>query len=650
VIFSTVVCGAVFFMGLMRSRAWIEMLRTSISLVIAAVPEGLPTIGTTTMAIGVADMKKKNVFVRRLNVLENLASIEILCLDKTGTLTMNDMIAEGGYFAFQAWHRRDFEQEARTLNRLITGSESLSVARRWSMIAALCTDCERLSLPNELGERWVGSSTEKAIIQIAELMGADFESQQLEMPRFKVSYRTEARQYMVTYHKLKDTNVHIAAVKGNPDQVLDLCAWLQEGVSVRAMDADAYQRLKEQNKELAQRGLRVLGFAYVEKENLESIKNRKIIWLGSVGLMDPMREGMTELIEKFHVAGIKAIMLTGDQTETAEALGIALGFNKSGRLLKTIDARMLSELSLDEIADLAEFTQVFSRVSPSDKLRIVKALQGRGKIVAMTGDGINDSPALKAAHVGIALGFQGSSAARESADIVLKDDNLQILYHIIEKGRSIRTNLQKSIKYLLATNLSEIVLMFVSIGLGRGSPLNAVQLLWINLLTDILPGLALALDPPAADCMQQGPSSPYDSLINERARYRLLFEAGLMGAGALFSYEQSARQGGSQKQNTSATFISLTVSQILHTLSASAGEKGLIYGDSPRNRQVYIAMSFASTTLFLGLVSPWFRSLLGNEGLPPGGLRKAMGHGAWPFVLSETFKIFANHNRTQSLA
>jgi Ca2+-transporting ATPase len=634
---SGAICAGVFALGVLRGRRLMEMLQTSIALAVAAVPEGLPTIGTTTMALGVNNLKKRNIVARRLNVLETLGSVEVLCLDKTGTLTMNEMVAEEGYFGFEHWQRSQFGELKKKKSK--DSTTVILPKRKWSLIASLCTDCERIKNPDGPGQRWSGSSTEKAIIEVAELMGMDVESIQKELPRFKVSYRTESRQYMVTYHNIRDQDCNLAAVKGNPEQLLELSGWVLDQGVLRELTQEYRERLRDQNRELAKKGLRVLGFAFVEGQGMTSIQDQSLVWLGAVGLIDPTREGMVELIEKFHRAGIKTMMMTGDQTDTAKAVGKALGFNGNGGKLKTFDARDLKDLSLEAIADLAEEVQVFSRVSPTDKLRIVQALQQRGRIVAMTGDGINDSPALKAAHVGIAMGFQGTSAARESADIVLKDDNLEVLYFAIEQGRSVRANLRKSIRYLLGTNLSEILVMFLATAAGRSSPLNSMQLLWINLLTDVLPGLALALDPPTEDIMQQPPADPAEPLLSDFAKMRLVVEAGFISAGSLLAFELESRQSKEAAANTTAAFVSLTTSQILHTLSASAESQGLIRGKFPRNKRIYGAMGVAGGTIAMGVVSPWFRSLLGNEAMSPTQLGRSLAHGVWPVMLLEVLKL-----------
>ncbi len=632
--FSSFVCGGVFALGLWRRIGWLEMLKTSISLAVAAVPEGLPTIGTTTMAMGVSRLKRSNVLVRRLKVMEALGSIQILCLDKTGTLTLNEMVASQGYWGLTPWDRPGIEANSGQED----GLDPLKLARQptFSLIASLCHDCVWLSAHDDEPARWSGSATERAVIDLVTLMGADPRHLKQSFPRLRTSYRTEKRHYMVTYHNLENSSVNLAAIKGSPEQLLELCGWyLDQGV--RTLMTDSVKTIfREQNRQLGKKGLRVLSFAYAEGEDLRTIQGQELTWLGLVGLVDPMREGMAELIEAFHRAGIQTIMMTGDQRATAKAVGKALGFNRPGEKVKIADARELSAMTLEQIADLAANVQVFSRVNPSDKLRIIQALQSRGKIVAMTGDGINDSPALKAAHVGIAMGFQGTSAARESADIVLRDDNLEILFQAIQQGRAIHSNLRKSIKYLLGTNLSEILLMLVSIASGRGSPLSSIQLLWINLLSDVLPGLALALDPPAANIMEQNPPHPDAAILPPEVQKILFREACSMALAAFTVHDrQKQRHQGNPLEATTAAFITLTVSQILHTLSASADRQGLVAAGLPRNKRIYQAMGVAAVTLALGTSSPALQKILGMAPLAGTQWRDALLLGLTPLVFNE---------------
>ncbi len=627
---SGAVCASIFAIGLLRGRGLLRMLQTSVLLAVAAVPEGLPTIGTTTMAIGVANLKRKNVFPRRLKVLETLGSIEILCLDKTGTVTMNDMIADAGYLGFQRWRRSDLMGEQGDMIR------RLAVNCHWGLIAALCNDCELASETMQEGSRWTGSSTEKAIIELAESMEIPVVSVREDLPRFLVAYRTEEHQYMVTYHRLGNTGLNLAAIKGNPEQLLGLCSHiLDEGHSLHPIDPRKRRQLELQNDELAREGMRVLGFAYLQGIDLGSIEGRQLVWVGVVGLLDPVREGMPEMVKQFQQAGIRTIMMTGDQTETAEAIGKTLGLNGDAGSFLSMDAKSLRNMNSQELQDQVENVQIFSRVSPSDKLLIVQALQSRGRIVAMAGDGINDSPALKAAHIGIAMGVQGSSAARDSADIVIRDDNLKIIFEALKQGRTVRANLRKSIKYLLATNLSEIVVMFCSIALGHGAPLNATQLLWINLLTDVLPGLALALDFPSEDVMRSPPPDPQEPILSARNKWTLALQASVMASGSLLSYELSRLRDKSEQESNTMAFTSLGISQILHTLSSSADRGGILRNGLTHNPKIYQAVGIGAGTIGLGLASPLFRRFLGNAALSRGDLGVAVLNGILPFVIIE---------------
>lgn len=626
---SSLVCLGVLTLGLWRGRRLPAMLKSSIALAVAAVPEGLPTIGTTTMALGVSGLKRRNVVVRKLHVLEALGSVDILCLDKTGTLTMNDMIAAEGFFGLSFWSReRLLDSEILHSHR----GDYLS-ARTWGLVAALCTDCEWI--PKTKPRQWAGSSTEKALVDLAFAIGMDPVDLWRSYPRINASYRDEYRQYMVTYHKQASNGRIMAAVKGNPEQVLDLCLWIFDQGAVKELVPELKEKIREQNRRLAAKGLRVIGFAYQEGDTLEAVQDASLIWAGIVGLADPMREGAVDLMQRFEKAGIRTIMMTGDQEETALALGQELKMRGQGQVVRSSDASELQEMSLDEIAELTKEVRIFSRVSPAAKLRIVQALQKQGHIVAMTGDGINDSPALKASHVGIAMGFQGTSAARDSADIVLRDDNLRVLYEAIEQGRALRSNMRKSIRYLLATNFSEILLTLHSMLNDRPIPLNPLQILWINLLSDVLPAMALALDPASKTTMCEKPRTLRSSLLPARDRWQLFGEAALLSLGAY------AAQGNEleERSGSSGAFVSLTISQILHTLSVSAERGCLLTEPWPKNARLYQTMGLAGFTVALGVVSPRFQHWLGNRTMSKDEWLNALLHGLWPVVLHEVTKL-----------
>ncbi len=475
-------CVLIFAIGLVRGLGFLPMLRTAISLAVAAFPEGLLVLATTTLALGIERLRHERVLVRRLGAVEGLAAIGVVCLDKTGTLTLNRMsvvrIAAGGKPPVPPAAIGE-DRDLRTLLEL----------------GSLCNDAE----PAEPGEEPSGSSTELALLAAAEEAGIDVRDLRRERPRIAVRERSENRRFMITAHRLASGEV-LVALKGDPHDVLRLCREQQQGGVPAALDAAARTRILAQNAAMARDGLRVLGIAFcllpAEAFALAPEPPAEFVWVGLAGMADPLRHGMPELIARFEQAGIRAAMITGDQPETAAAIGRELG------LKGLVDIAALDRP--DQPIDGA----VFARIAPAQKLDIVRALQQRGLSVAMIGDGVNDTPSLKAADIGITLESAGTEAARQVADVVLLADDLTGILRGVEHGRTVHANLRKALRFLLATNLSEMLLMLFAVATGIGQPLTPIQLLWINLLTDILPALGLALEPPEADVMRRSPPDP----------------------------------------------------------------------------------------------------------------------------------------------
>ncbi len=497
------ISGVVFVMGFAWGYGWLEMLRTSICLAAAAVPEGLPAAATTTLALGIRDMRKHHVLIRHLNAVETLGAVQTVCLDKTGTITRNQMsvlqiftgmktirVAENGQFSGPEGLIEPFTCEE--LEQLL-------------QISVLCNEIEIYQEGGDYVLR--GTPTEGALVHLAILVGLDVTDLRARYPLLRVNHRSENRLFMGTLHDDPPAG-KLSALKGSPLEVLAMCSWhLQDGRKLPLTEEDL-QRIEAENEEMAGRALRVLGLAYAlgpDESVFEELDG--LVWLGMVGMADPIREGVGEAIRAFHRAGIETVMITGDQSPTAQAIGQELDLSQ-GDPLEILDATHLAEIEPDVLRALVKRAQVFARVSPSHKLQIVQALQGAGKVVAMTGDGINDGPALKAADVGIAMGRTGTDIAREVADVVLEKDNLDTLIIAIRDGRTIYLNIRKSVHFFLATNLSEIMLTFTAIAVGLGSPLTAAQLLWINLISDIFPGLALAMEAPEPDILERPPRDP----------------------------------------------------------------------------------------------------------------------------------------------
>ena len=408
-------------------------------------------------------------------------------------------------------------------------------------------------------------------------------------------------------------NHRFVALKGSPAEVLAKCGHqIKGGMKVPLSDEDR-DLIEVENDAMAGKALRVLGVAYhVQNGDDLSAAENGYAWLGLVGMADPIRERVQESIAMFHRAGLETVMITGDQSPTAYAVGKELGLSK-GQSLEILDSTDLTSMDPAELKALSGKVHVFSRVSPSNKLQIVQALQSTGKVVAMTGDGINDGPALKAADIGIAMGRAGTDVARDVADVVLEEDDLQTLIIAISDGRTIYNNIRKTLHYLLATNFSEIQVMFIAGALGLGYPLNAMQLLWINLVSDIFPGLALALEPAEPDVMSQPPRDPMEPIVKTEDFKRITLEAATMTAASFAAYGYGVMRYGMGPAAGTLAFQSLTTSQILHAISCRSKHRSIFDAEkSAPNKYLNIAVIGSLGLQLATYVIPGLRTLLGT--------------------------------------
>jgi len=615
VVISCVVCGVVGIIGLLRGYSFLQMLKSSISLAVAAVPEGLPAVATTTLALGIRNMKRHNVLIRRLEAVETLGSVQTICLDKTGTITMNQMTVTDIHTGVERMSVLDgkFRNDQGFVNPYTTED-----VLKFIHICCLCNESEVFAQNG--GFVVNGSSTENALLYMAINAGINVDSLRNTFPLIKTVHRSMERNTMFTWHGCNDLTENILAIKGSPSEVLAHCTSYMRGGSCVPLTDDDRERIEGVNEKMAGEALRLLGVAYAVTKNIFDLPENgdpypcDVIWLGIVGMKDPIRHGLVDLIHAFHQAGIDTVMITGDQTPTAYAIGKALNLNK-GEELEILDAVQFSDMPPDVFNALCERVQVFARVSPVHKLQIVQSLQSLGKTVAMTGDGINDGPALKAASIGIAMGHTGTDVAREVADVVLEDDNLQTMIIAISEGRTIYNNIRKSVHFLLSTNMSEIMIMFVGVALGLGEPLSTMQLLWINLLGDIFPGLALALEAPEPDVLMRPPRDPSEKLVRPSDFKRILTESGVISAGALTAYGYGiARYGVGMKAN-SLGFVSLSIGQLLHAISCRSETHSIFHKSTlPRNKYLEGALAGTIGLQVLALVVPGMRNFLG---VPP---------------------------------
>ena len=631
VVLSSTVCGVVFGVGLWRGFGLLEMLKTAIALAVAAVPEGLPAVATTTLALGIRDMRRQKVLIRQLNAVETLGSLQALCLDKTGTLTTNKM----SVVELQTDNSRIQVTDGQFPEKLELSSDTHTALVKLLQVIVLCNESE--CVRNQADILFKGSSTENALLEVALHMGIDVQQVRQDYPLIRIQHRSEDRNYMQTLHHNQGEK-HFVAVKGNPMEVLALCNWQIDTGKVTLLSQAQRQEIEAENDRMAGNGLRILGVAYGYTSDPEAETYDNLVWLGLVGLADPIRKGVKEVMGVFHQAGIETIMITGDQSPTAYAIGKELNLSQ-GAQLQILDSTDLTNLEPEVVSVLCDRVHIFSRISPANKLQVVQALQRAGKVVAMTGDGINDAPALKAAEVGIAMGHTGTDVAREVADVVLEDDNLETMAIAISQGRTIYNNIRKSVHFLLSTNLSEIMVMLAGISLGIGQPLNAMQLLWLNLVTDIFPGLALALEPPEPDVLTQPPRDPTQPIIQSSDFQRIVGESAILSTSALAAYSYAIGNYGRGSRSSTIGFMSLTLAQLLHAISCRSKARCLFSPHPlPANRYLAIALSGSIMLQLLSALVPGLRQLLQ---IAPLNLRDAVVIGSSalvPLFINEAMK------------
>jgi Ca2+-transporting ATPase len=481
-----------------------------------------------------------------------------------------------------------------------------------------------------------GSATEAALMQMAIVAGVSINSLRAQYKRIKVEYRTEGRNYMSILLRAQEGK--LLAVKGNPEEVLSQCRWLlKDGVKCE-LTPEVRVAILHENEKMAGQALRVLGFAYARVGDTGEISNHDFTWLGLTGMADPIRPGVEQLISVLHEAGIRTVMITGDQSATAYAVSKSLKLSGTSHL-EMLDSAHFERLDPQLLAALAQKIDIFSRVSPSDKLRIVQAMQHAGQVVAMTGDGINDGPALKAADIGIAMGSRGTEAARSVADVVLENDELKILIVAVSQGRTIYNNIRKSVHFLMSTNLSEILLVLGSVGSGLGQPLNATQLLWINLLTDIFPALALSVDPPEPNILLTPPRDPDESIISNADLKRYGFESLTIGAATMATYGYGIARYGFGPQASTMAFMNLTLAQLLHAYSCRSEKRAVLRDTSlPSNPYLHLAVGGSLALQLLTIFSPALRRLLGTAPLHWTDFLTITGGTVLPFVVNEATK------------
>ena len=545
------ICLLIFAIGLLKKIEPIEMFMTSVGLAVAAIPEGLPAIVTIMLSIGVTKMAKKNSIIRKLPAVETLGSSSVICSDKTGTLTQNKM------------------QVTKIAN--INGETNDKEYIKWLMgMATMCTDVE---ISKENGKmELTGEPTEKAIVSKALDEGQNKNELYNVMKRVKDIPFDSSRKMMTTIHKMP--NGYRVITKGAPDVLLKRCNKVYDNGNVTTLDYSKTKLIENQNNKMADEALRVLAIAYLDIPSLPSridteTVEKNLIFIGLIGMIDPPREGVKEAVATCKKAGIKTVMITGDHIITAKAIAKDLGILRGSDL--AITGEELDKIPQSILQKNIMNYSVFARVTPEHKVRIVKAYQSTDAVVAMTGDGVNDAPALKNADIGIAMGKNGTDVAKNAADMVLTDDNFVTIVEAVKQGRNIFDNIKKAVHFLIATNIGEIVTIFLGLVLGLKSPLLAIQLLWINLVTDSLPAIALGLEKPEADIMDKKPRDSKKGIFADGLWQRIITEGTMLGILTLVAFSVGNYLYDIEVGRTMA-FVCLGLLELVHSFNIKSEE------------------------------------------------------------------------------
>jgi len=586
------ICGVIFIVGILYGKEIFQMFLTSVSLAVAAIPEGLPAIVTIVLAVGVQRMARRNAIIRKLPAVETLGSATIICSDKTGTLTQNRMTVEQVYYNGQFLNVNKLEGQDGLddhLKLLIT-------------TGVLCNDTQ-IVMEGEK-KKTIGDPTETALVQLGLKVGLDKDILDANMPRVDELPFDSERKLMTTVHKLE--NGYRVFTKGAPDRLILRCNRILLDGKVVDISDDHLQQIQKANDDMASRALRVLGMAYKDLDDLNYADKEKelengLIFVGLVGMIDPPRPEAKEAIKICQRAGIKPIMITGDHKITAVAIARQLGILKSDE--EAITGVELDRLSDEEFKERVKDFSVYARVSPEHKVRIVKAWQAWGEIVAMTGDGVNDAPALKIADIGAAMGKVGTDVAKEAADMVLTDDNFATIVAAVEEGRIIFANILKAIQYLLSCNVGEVLVIFIATMLNWEEPLLPIHILWINLVTDSFPALALGMEPAERDIMDKKPRDPNARIFSRGMVRRIVYQGFLTGILTLTAFTIGLRDG--LDVGRTMAFAALAFGELVHVLNVRSNKYSIFKIGFLTNRYVVGAMAISGLLQILVMTVPF---------------------------------------------
>lgn len=644
-----IVCIAVFLAGIIRGEDTFTMLMTGITIAIAAIPEGLPATVTIALALAVSRMLKQKALVNKLHSVETLGCASVICSDKTGTITENKMTVTELYSGGESYYLSgmgyrisgDITRGAENASINPVNEKSMSELFRCAVLcstAAIHSDAAQKSRNRgslKANGEWnvMGDPTEIALLVAAAKAGITNESLASGFRRKEeYPFDSETRFMAVLADTKSGKRLYF---KGAEEVILSRCSQImdQDG-SIIPMTAAEKRKISDKVIEMSDKALRVLAMAYCDTDTLDPEKNN-LIFLGLTGMIDPPREEAKAAIRKCASASVKTVMITGDHKNTAIAVAKKAGLMKGGKAITGAELEKMSDEELDR--EIGKYT-VFARVEPIHKLRIVRSLKRRGEIVTMTGDGVNDAPAIKEADVGVAMGVTGTDVTKQAADVILLDDNLATLVNAVEQGRCVYANIRKFVRYLLSCNIGEVITMFVGILMGMPIILLPVQLLLVNLVTDGLPAIALGLEPPEADIMNSPPRKSTDGFFAGGLMSKIIFRGIFIGLSTLASFSIITRMGGSIEAARTAALITLVMSQLIHVFECKSETKSLFRIDLFSNVKLILAVLISFLVLAATVVLPQLQPIFQTVLLTSEQLLIALGLSAAVPVLSSVFR------------
>ena len=640
------ICAVIFVVGLLYGKSALNMFMTAVSLAVAAIPEGLAAVSTIVLAIGVQRMVKRNAIVKKLPAVETLGSASVICSDKTGTLTQNKMTVKKVFANGELINLEDIKDFNEELRQLFQAQ-------------MLCNDT-KVAEDGTLS----GDPTETALVDMGNRANFNLE----KYPRIAEIPFDSDRKLMTTVHKLEGENKFIVYTKGGVDELLKCCTTYAKNGEIESDLNNYKQRIQECNKTMAEGALRILAAGYkiinhtISDEDMKKLESG-LTFVGMVGMIDPPREEAKEAVKKCITAGIKTVMITGDHKLTAIAIAKELGILQNES--EAVTGNELENMTDEELKQKVRNISVYARVSPEHKVRIVKAWQANGEIVAMTGDGVNDAPALKKAEIGCAMGIVGTDVAKEAADVILTDDNFATVVSAVEEGRRIYNNILKAITFLLSSNIGEIVVLFLALLLtpvfasAFGIPhelinelevLLPVQILWVNLVTDSLPALALAYDPADKGIMKKKPMKNTKGIFTKGMTWRIIYQGIMIGLLTLSAFiiglatTTEPMQGLSLAETKievgqTMAFITLALSELVHVFNIRNSKESIFKSNPFNNRILLLAILVSAALMFIVLLVPSLTSIFGIVRLPLHNIEETALLVIAPLVIVEIFKL-----------